>query len=199
MSRSVNHAARLEKYTPAWRILEPAYLNLKKVPQLQLGEGERLAVFACGCFWGAQHRFASRKGVVRAVAGFAGDDAFGEPTYEDVRSRKSSHLESVAVVYDPLETDYLALCRYFFEIHDPGQTGGVGPDEGPQYQSAVFYCDDGQMQTAREVIDDLRSRGYAVETQLHRLGEFYPAAEGHQNYYDKVGGQPYCHIWEKKF
>jgi len=160
--------------------------------------GTKYAIFACGCFWGVQYMFARQKGVTRTFPGYIGGNV-DHPRYEDVKAQKTGHLEAVVVEYDPTLTDYKHLCQFFFEIHDPAQTDGQGPDLGSQYLSGIFYVDDEQLAIANEVIEDLRKRGYEVNTALHPTCQFWIAEEYHQDYYDKTHGEPYCHIWERKF
>lgn len=89
--------------------------------------------------------------------------------------------------------------NFFFEIHDPSQTDGIGPDLGPQYRSMIFYMDEKQKSEAEEVIELLRSKGHRVNTKLRPVEKFWEAEDYHQHYYDKTGGEPYCHIRVKKF
>ncbi|MCF0177253.1 MAG: peptide-methionine (S)-S-oxide reductase MsrA [Bacteroidales bacterium] len=161
-------------------------------------ENKSCAIFACGCFWGVQHMFVQLQGVERSFAGYTGGKET-YPSYESVRKHASSHIEAVAVEYDKDKIDYKALCRFFFEIHDPAQTDGQGPDIGPQYRSAIFYRNQQELMTAKGVIEDLKSRGYKVNTLLQPAGDFWIAEGLHQNYYDNTGGEPYCHIRVKKF
>lgn len=157
-----------------------------------------VAVFACGCFWGAQYQFDKEPGVKRTLAGYTGgEEAF--PSYADVRDHRTHHVEAVIVEFDPSETDFSQLCKVFFEIHDPAQTDGVGPDLGPQYRSCLFYRNEEQRRAAMDVIRDLESRGYEVNTLVLPSETFYIGEEYHQRYYEKTGGEPYCHIREKKF
>ncbi|MEJ1730068.1 peptide-methionine (S)-S-oxide reductase, partial [Escherichia coli] len=91
------------------------------------------------------------------------------------------------------------LCRLFFEIHDPGQTNGQGPDIGPQYRSEIFYLNDKQRVTAQKLIQILRDKGHTVHTVLTPATRFWPAEKYHQHYYHKTGHNPYCHFHVKKF
>ena len=96
-------------------------------------------------------------------------------------------------------SSHIDLCKVFFEIHDPAQTDGQGPDLGPQYRSEIFYYDSRQKEEAEAVIELLREKGYVVNTRLTPVSTFWTAEEYHQHYYDKTGGEPYCHIRTKKF
>lgn len=157
-----------------------------------------VAIFACGCFWGTQHQFAKQKGVVNTLAGYTGGkEAF--PSYADVRSHKTHHVEAVIVEYRPEEVSYETLCQLFFEIHDPAQTDGVGPDIGAQYRSCIFFRNEAQKATAEQVMQTLREKGYEVNTLLLPAEDFYIGEAYHQHYYEKTGGEPYCHVRTKKF
>ena len=156
------------------------------------------AIFACGCFWGTQHQFDRAKGVVRTTVGYIGGKE-ENPTYPEVKAHQTGHAEAVLVEYDAQQTSYIELCKLFFEIHDPAQTDGIGPDLGPQYRSEIFYMNETQLKEAEEVISLLRSKGYEVNTRLTPATTFWEGEEYHQKYYDKTGGEPYCHIRVKKF
>lgn len=155
---------------------------------------ERLdrAVFAGGCFWGVEHLMQSQKGVISVESGYSGGTV-ANPTYEQVCTGKTGHLECVEVLYDRDKVDYTTLTKLFFEIHDFTQRNGQGPDLGPQYLSAIFYANDAQKQAAQGVIDILKDKGYDVATTLRPLTKFYPAEGYHQDYYNGKGSQPYCH------
>lgn len=156
------------------------------------------AIFACGCFWGVQHLFKRFPGVVHTSVGYIGGHK-DFPMYEEVKAHTTGHAEAILVEYDAEETDYEALCKFFFEIHNPAQEDGQGPDIGPQYRSEIFYLDELQRQTAEQVIGLLKLKGYEVCTALTPASAFWPAEEYHQDYYDKTGHSPYCHIWTRKF
>ena len=101
------------------------------------------AIFACGCFWGVQHQMERAKGVIRSTVGYTGGKE-QHPTYQEVKAHTTGHAEAVLVEYDAEQTTYKELCKLFFEIHDPAQTDGQGPDIGPQYPSEIFYMNEAQ-------------------------------------------------------
>lgn len=156
------------------------------------------AVFAGGCFWGVEHLMQAAPGVISVQSGYTGGHT-PSPSYEQVRSGTTAHYEAVRVTYDPNQTDYETLAKLFFEIHDPTQADGQGPDIGSQYRSAVFYADETQKQIAEKLIGMLKAKGYAVVTQVLPLQTFWPAEEYHQDYYARKGTQPYCHMRVKRF
>ena len=156
------------------------------------------AIFACGCFWGAQYQFERIKGVLRPTVGYIGGEK-ENPSYQEVKAHTTGHAEATQVEFDPKQVSYTDLCKVFFEIHDPAQTDGQGPDIGPQYRSEIFYLNETQKQEAEAVIDILRQKGYEVNTRLTPATTFWEAEDYHQHYYEKTGGEPYCHIRIKKF
>ena len=156
------------------------------------------AIFAAGCFWGVQHQFDLADGVVESSVGYIGG-ARPEPSYEQVCTGATGHQEAVLIKFDPEITNFEELTKVFFEIHDFEQTNGQGPDIGSQYFSVIFYQDETQKKQAQEIITQLTQMGYKVATKLKEASTFWPAEAYHQNYYQKTGKQPYCHLRRKIF
>ena len=156
------------------------------------------AYFAGGCFWGVEHLFEHKDGVISAVSGYMGG-SMKNPSYEDVCHGDTSHLEVVKVTYDPTKINYEELTKFFFEIHDPTQAYGQGPDIGEHYTSAIFYSNEDEKKTIHKLIDILIKKGYEIVTLALPVVTFWEAEEYHQNYYDKKKQQPYCHMYQKKF
>ncbi len=156
------------------------------------------AVFAGGCFWGVEHLFAQKEGVYSAVSGYTGGH-LENPSYQDVLTHTTGHLEAVKVYYNPLVISYEELAKYFFEIHDPTQTDGQGPDIGNQYLSAVFYRSRSEFDIAVHLIEILEEKGYKIATTLRPAAIFYTAEDYHQDYYEHKGTLPYCHAYTKRF
>ncbi len=167
-------------------------------PEGAEGAGEARAYFAGGCFWGMEHFFQKMEGVKAVISGYAGGSV-ENPTYREVCSGDTGHLEAVEVVYDPGRVSYEELARYFFEIHDPTQANGQGPDIGEQYLSAVFYQTEAEKQTAEGLIGLLREKGFDAVTQVRPLDRFWRAEEYHQDYYERKGTAPYCHGYTPRF
>lgn len=156
------------------------------------------AYFAAGCFWGVEHLFKKIDGVIEVTSGYTGGHK-ENPSYQEVCSDKTGHAEAVEVIYDPNKVDFRKLAKYFFEIHDPTQVDGQGPDIGSQYRSAVFYTDDEQKEITEELIQILKKKGYRVVTEVTKFDKFWNAEDYHQDYYQKTGKTPYCHFYRKKF
>lgn len=198
--RGKAHPDLQQKHGKALEMVEAAIDECSKVDIYHAPSDRNIevSIFACGCFWGTQHHFQKQKGVQKTLAGYTGgEEAF--PTYADVRDHKTHHVEAIIVEYNPEEVSYESLCKLFFEIHDPAQTDGVGPDIGSQYRSCIFYRDENQKATAERVIQILRDKGDEVNTLLLPEEPFYIGEAYHQNYYEKTGGEPYCHMRTRKF
>ncbi len=162
-------------------------------------EGETgRAVFAGGCFWGVEHYFNRLEGVIGTTVGYTGGHK-AYPTYKEVCYTDTGHVEAIEVLYDPDAVTYRELATLFFEIHDPEQTNGQGPDIGEQYLSRVFYENETQKAAAQELINILTEKGYTVATELEPSGAFWPAEDYHQDYYLNNGKVPYCHAYVKRF
>jgi len=160
---------------------------------------EKFAYFAGGCFWGVEYHFEKLKGVLSATSGYMGGKT-DNPTYQQVSYENTGHLEVVEIKYNPKEVSYETLAKLFFEIHDPTQANGQGPDIGEQYKSAIFYNTDGEKTIIQNLIKILKNKKYKVVTKLIKTEtQFWDAEEYHQNYYKKHNKKPYCHAYTKRF
>ncbi len=153
--------------------------------QAHAQHGDAVAVFAGGCFWGVQAVFEHVRGVKSAVSGYSGGTATS-PSYEDVSSGDTGHAESVRVVFDPAQVSYGDLLHIFFSVvHDPTQLNRQGPDQGPQYRSAIFYTNEEQHRVASAYVQQLtRSHVFRapIVTQIVPFRAFFPAEAYHQDY-----------------
>ncbi len=163
-------------------------------------DNSQVAYFAGGCFWGVEYHFEAVDGVLDAVSGYMGGES-KNPTYEQICRGDTAHLEVVKVIYDPSKVNFTTIAKLFFEIHDPTQTNGQGPDIGSQYLSAIFFTDQEQLDESKRLIEILTSKGLKVATKLIDASShpFYKAEEYHQDYYSKINKQPYCHSYIKRF
>ena len=156
--------------------------------------------FAGGCFWGVEHHFVNQEGVISATSGYMGGK-MPNPNYRSICTGDTGHLEVVAVKYDSSKVSLETLTKLFFEIHDFEQTNGQGPDIGSQYLSAIFYHNDEEKEILKNTINTLTTKGYNVATKLISTHNtpFFKAEDYHQNYYEKTGKFPYCHMYKKIF
>ena len=159
---------------------------------------KEIAIVAGGCFWGVEYYMKQLKGVISVESGYIGGKK-DNPSYEEVKAHLTGHAEAVKIVFDNEVTDYEAVLRLFFEIHDPTQEDGQGPDLGEQYRSEIFYIDQRQKEIAEKLIKALYQKGYSVVTGLTPATTFWPAEDYHQDYYNRKGTLPYCHGYTKRF
>ena len=149
-----------------------------------------VAIFAMGCFWGAERLFWSLPGVYATAVGYAGGFT-PNPTYEETCSGRTGHTESVLVVFDPAQVSYRDLLQVFFDEHDATQENRQGNDVGTQYRSAIYFTSDAQAREAHAAADAFgkaladAGRG-AVASEIASAGPFYYAEEYHQQYLHKV-------------
>ena len=164
----------------------------------EIPENAKYAYFSSGCFWGTEYWFEKSNGVISVVSGYAGGHK-ANPTYREVCTGLTGHLETVRVCYDPEKTTYEELVKLFFETHDFTQKNGQGPDIGSQYLSAIFYQNDEEKEIAEKYVAMLRERNFDVATTIREFKNFYEAEDYHQDYYAKKGSMPYCHFYTKLF
>ena len=195
----LGHVFKGEGYTPkdTRHCVNSISLNFISKEQ-NMVEKTETAIFAGGCFWGVEYYMEKHPGVISVTSGYTGGKT-KNPTYEEVCSKKSGHVEAVEVVFDPTITTYKEVAKLFFEIHDPTQVDRQGPDIGEQYRSEVFYLNDEQKHLAEELIKILQNKGYKVATRITGASEFYKAENYHQDYYSNKGTLPYCHGYTKRF
>lgn len=147
--------------------------------------GERKVVLAGGCFWGIEAVYEHVKGVTDVKVGYAGGTA-QTADYETVSTGATGHAESVEITYDPSRVTYGQLLKVFFAVaHDPTQLNRQGPDDGPQYRSAIFYSGEEQKRIALAYVaqlDQAKSFARPVVTEVVQLNAFYPAEPYHQDY-----------------
>ena len=147
------------------------------------------ATFAAGCFWGVEEAFRHVEGVVDTEVGYTGGD-FENPTYEDVCSDKTGHVEAVHVLFDPGKVSYEELLTVFWDCHNPTTPNRQGPDVGNQYRSAIFYHTPEQKQAAEESKKQLDQSGRHAAPAVTRIllaSQFWRAEEYHQQYLAKSG------------
>lgn len=152
------------------------------------------ATFAAGCFWDLEAAFRRIDGVLETVTGYTGGSV-PEPTYEQVESGTTGHVEAAGLVFDPAIVSYDQLLDLFWTLHDPTRIDGQGDYAGPQYRPVIFYHSEGQRIAACASRDRLAASGLLrnrpVVTEILPAPEFWPAEDCHQQFYEKCG-QGYC-------
>jgi peptide-methionine (S)-S-oxide reductase len=154
------------------------------------------ATFAAGCFWGVESAFRQLPGVLATAVGYTGGHT-ENPTYKEVCSDRTGHAEAVTVEYDPAKISYEQLLEVFWDLHDPTQLNRQAPDHGSQYRTAIFTHDAAQAKAAQASKDGLSKSGKLkrpVVTQIVPAPEFYMAEDYHQQYFEKRGIAPVCHV-----
>ena len=143
------------------------------------------ATFGAGCFWQVEEEFRQLDGVLDTAVGYEGGQV-ENPSYEQVCSGTTGHVEVCQVTFDPAKIGYEQLVEKYFEIHDPTQLNRQGPDVGWQYRSVIFAHTDEQAEIARRVIERTQSRFRdPIVTEIEPAQPFWRAEEYHQCYLDK--------------
>jgi methionine-S-sulfoxide reductase len=148
------------------------------------------ATLSAGCFWGTEEFFRKIPGVVETQVGYTGG-TMKNPKYEDVRTGKTGHAESLELKFDPQKVSYEQILTLFFKMHDPTTLNQQGNDAGTQYRSAIFYHGKGQKEVAEKLkakIEKSNAWKAPITTQIAPAGTFYPAEDYHQKYLVKNPG-----------
>jgi peptide methionine sulfoxide reductase msrA/msrB len=150
-------------------------------------------LLGAGCFWGVENDLSQVKGVTSTRVGYSGGHT-KKPSYENVCSHTTGHAEVVQVHYDSAQIRFEELLDAFWASHNPFSATEIGPDEGDQYRSAIFFTTPEQETVARLSAAKLeeKSPGKHVMTEISFAGPFYPAEEYHQQYYKKNGLKAAC-------
>jgi len=159
-------------------LIHPAVANAESA-------GTRKAIFAGGCFWCMEPPFDKLDGVISTTSGYTGGH-LENPTYYDVSSGRSGHVEVVEIVYDPEKVSYEKLLKVFWANIDPLNSRGQFCDNGSQYLSAIFYLNKEQKRAAEKSLETLKQSGKLkgkIVTTIRPAKKFYPAEEYHQDYY----------------
>ncbi|MFK5984468.1 MAG: peptide-methionine (R)-S-oxide reductase MsrB [Pseudomonadota bacterium] len=156
----------------------PSYAKAKNI---------EVATFAGGCFWCIESNMEKLPGVIDAVSGYSGGE-IKNPTYKQVSSGSTKHIEAVQISYNPDKISYKDLLAEFWRIIDPTDATGSFADRGDQYQSAIFYHNDKQQQLAEKTKQLLKHSGVyqkPIKTEILALKNFYLAEDYHQDYHNK--------------
>lgn len=153
------------------------------------------AMFGAGCFWGVEETFRQTPGVIETAVGYSGGST-KNPTYKDVCTDRTGHVEVVLVEYDPAKITYDKLLEVFWKSHNPTQVNRQGPDVGTQYRSVIFTYSPEQEAAAKASKEKLAASGkykQPIATAIEPAREFYKAEEYHQKYLMKRGLGS-CHV-----
>ncbi len=156
-----------------------------KLPKIE--DGQKVAIFAGGCFWCVESDFDKIPGVIATTSGYIGGSVT-RPSYKQVSYTETGHYEAVHIVYDPEKVSYDKLLTAFWHSVDPTDDGGQFCDRGTSYKSAVFAVDDAQREAAESSKDALEAAKVLddpIVTPILDVAPFYPAESYHQDYYKK--------------
>lgn len=168
----------------------------QKEQHMSATENLDTATLAGGCFWCIEAIFQQVDGVVTAKSGYMGG-GISNPTYREVCSGLTGHVEVVQIIYDPQKVSFAKLLEVFFTVHNPTSLNRQGADIGTQYRSAIFYHSEEQKSVAETVIAKLNNSGTwsdPIVTEVTAAQPFYVAEDYHQNYFNDNKRQPYCQV-----
>ena len=157
---------------------------------------QETATLAGGCFWGVEELIRKMPGVIDTTVGYTGG-TLANPRYEDVKTGRTGHAETVEIVFDPDKIHYEDILRFFFKFHDPTTKNRHGNDIGTQYRSAIFVHDDAQREAAERVIQEVNASGKwprPIVTEIVPAMKFWPAEEYHQDYLQRIPWGYNCHF-----
>jgi methionine-S-sulfoxide reductase len=151
------------------------------------------ATLAGGCFWGVEELVRKLPGVVGTTVGYAGG-TLDKPLYEDVKTGRTGHAESLQIVFDPAKISFDEILDFFFRLHDPTTANRQGNDIGTQYRSAIFYHDDAQRDAAKRAIDRAQPKWpRPIVTEVVPYTNFFEAEDYHQDYLQRYPNGYTCH------
>lgn len=162
----------------------------------EIGLDKAVATFGAGCFWCVEAVFQRLEGVEKVESGYMGGST-KNPTYKEVCTGTTGHVEVTRITYDPKKISYDELLEVFWKTHDPTTLNRQGNDIGTQYRSVVFYHDNTQKALAEKYKAELNAAGIfkaPIVTAIEPKKEFYIAEDYHQNYFNENGSQPYCQM-----
>jgi peptide-methionine (S)-S-oxide reductase len=154
-----------------------------------------VATLAGGCFWGVEELMRKLPGVIDTEVGYAGG-TLENPRYEDVKTGRTGHAESLEIRFDPEKIGYEEILDHFFRLHDPTTANRQGNDAGTQYRSAIFYHDEGQREIAERVKKRVSESGKwpgPIVTEIVPATTFWPAEALHQDYLQRIPWGYTCH------
>jgi peptide-methionine (S)-S-oxide reductase len=155
---------------------------------------QETATLGGGCFWCIEAVYQELQGVLSVESGYMGGRV-ENPTYEQVCSGASGHVEVTQLVFDPAVVSFRDILNVFFTIHDPTSLDRQGNDVGSQNRSAIFYHGEEQKRVAEDAIREIdaeRIWSKPIVTEVRPAETFYPAEDYHRQYFRNHPNQPYC-------
>jgi methionine-S-sulfoxide reductase len=151
------------------------------------------ATLAGGCFWGVEELIRKLAGVIGTTVGYAGG-TLDKPRYEDVKTGRTGHAESLQIVFDPSKITFGEILDFFFRLHDPTTANRQGNDAGTQYRSAIFYHDETQRMEAEAAKQRAQAKWpRPIVTEIVPFTNFYEAEDFHQDYLQRNPHGYTCH------
>ncbi len=147
-----------------------------------------------GCFWCTEAVYVKVRGVTDVESGYCNGQV-ERPSYEQVCSGRTGHVEVVRLTYDPAQVTLRQLLEVFFVVHDPTQLNGQGHDIGTQYRSGIYFTTPGQKAVADDLIRELsqdKAFGAPIVTEVQPLSNYWPAEDYHQDFFERNPTQGYC-------
>jgi peptide-methionine (S)-S-oxide reductase len=160
-----------------------------------MGEKQK-ALLGGGCFWCLEAVYQDLRGVEKIVSGYSGGHV-ANPTYEQVCSKTTGHVEVVELTFDTEVISFKEILEVFFTIHDPTTPNRQGNDVGPQYRSTIFYYNEAQKQDAKDVMAEFEQQkvwSNPIVTEVVPFEVFYAGEDYHQNYYRTHMQAGYCTV-----
>ena len=180
---------------PCLAVLLYAGFSQKRSKKMETKPELETATLAGGCFWGVEDILRALPGVSDPVVGYTGGKT-ENPKYEEVKTGKTGHAESIELKFDPAKISYGAILDMFFKMHDPTTPNRQGNDVGTQYRSAIFYHGEAQKKEAEAAVKRAQASGRwkrPITTEVVPAAKFWPAEEYHQDYLKKHPGGYTCH------
>jgi peptide methionine sulfoxide reductase msrA/msrB len=182
------------KFVPAANLEAMGYAKYLPLFGLKPSNKET-ATLAGGCFWGMEDLLRAEPGVLSTKVGYTGGTT-ANPVYEDVKTGRTGHAESIEITFDPAKLSFESLLKFYFTLHDPTTPNRQGGDIGTQYRSAIFYHGEEQRKVAEKVKAEVEASGKwgkPLTTQIVAAATFWPAEDYHQKYLQKHPGGYTCH------
>jgi peptide-methionine (S)-S-oxide reductase len=153
-----------------------------------------LATLGAGCFWCIEAVYKELTGVIDVKPGYTGGH-IKNPAYREVCNGTTGHAEVAQLTFDPSQVTFSEILEVFFSVHDPTTLNRQGADVGTQYRSEIFCHSEQQMEIAQVALSAAEESGTwpsPIVTAVSMIGDFYPAEEYHNDYYENNPDQGYC-------